>query len=495
MDHYYFNKSRETNAPTDLVALHDFLFLFACFCFFFLQKRDARNHPADRRSRTASQGSLSPYYDRERFDDVDDNGYEHSRGGNYYARHGHDDYDIGNSDDHYYRHQYSRSEDGSVEAGRRHREGSDNDDGDLDEFGRRNRKPEKKSRREWPPCFDTAGSAFVFDARSGMFYEAESDFFYDPKTKLYFGNKKSTYYSYAGKDEKPPFKEVQKVTLPSAADSIGQPGVEPEALLGDSHKRNSSLGGGKPAISIKLKTKKLSKKAKDKSKGKGENGNNEDQPLPLPTSNILQKQHQADINKWSELQVGKKEETSNLGEAASSSQPVGVTSQKQEKVAKTAKGAFVCLLCRRKFATLEKLRYHERASALHKENLAKKEAAKGNAAAKASVAKESTAYVDRAQQRRILHGPGAEPMCALLPTAELSLDNSVKATAPQKTEVRPQDSLGETNIGNQLLQKQGWKTGQSLGRQEREGGQQQPHDSIKKQWERIESLAATNGGR
>ena len=60
---------------------------------------------------------------------------------------------------------------------------------------------------DWPPCFDEDGSAFVFDARSGMFFEARSEFFYDPKSKMYYCNRKKMYYRYDDTKE-PPFVEV-----------------------------------------------------------------------------------------------------------------------------------------------------------------------------------------------------------------------------------------------------------------------------------------------
>jgi hypothetical protein len=48
--------------------------------------------------------------------------------------------------------------------------GISSNEAERDEFGRVKSKQPKKIR--WPPCFESHGSAFVLDTRSGMFYEA-----------------------------------------------------------------------------------------------------------------------------------------------------------------------------------------------------------------------------------------------------------------------------------------------------------------------------------
>jgi len=45
----------------------------------------------------------------------------------------------------------------------------------------------KKKKSPFPPTFEEAGAAYVFDAASGYFYEASSGWYYEPKTKLYYG--------------------------------------------------------------------------------------------------------------------------------------------------------------------------------------------------------------------------------------------------------------------------------------------------------------------
>jgi hypothetical protein len=52
--------------------------------------------------------------------------------------------------------------------------------------------------------------------------------------------------------------------------------------------------------------------------------------------------------------------------------------------------------------------------------------------------------------------------------------------------VDPQETLGESNVGNKMLQKLGWKSGTNLGRN---AGGESTGEALKKDWERIEQLA------
>lgn len=236
--------------------------------------------------------------------------------------------------------------------------------------------PPKRTRRVWPLHFETNGSAYTLDAKSGRFHDEESDFYYDPKLKLYFG--KSAYYRYNA-DLKPPFEQVDHT------DDVQPQVIQPE-------KKQA------PIINIKLKTKSLKRKE--------------------PPSK-QQKEHAADMEKWS---------------------------GRQEEMRKA-----ICWLCRRKFKSEEKLRYHEKESQMHRDNLAKK----GN-------------YKDRAEERKAMHGP-EETVAAVAPVV-----------APMVEPAKPEaESLGESNVGRQMLEKLGWKG-------EPENGQQK---QLKKDWERIETAA------
>lgn len=281
----------------------------------------------------------------------------------------------------------------------------------LDEFGRKlvDVEKNKPKAKEWPPCFDDFGSQFTFDTRSGMFYEAESDFFYDAKTKLYYGNRSKLYYRY-DTSITPPFRQVEASEVTAAQSEV--------ANVASS--RPSSGESKRSSISINITTKPKKKKAKVESE-----------------QSRMKKEQEDDLKKWSDRQVEKKIE---------------------RKVRRTAKGEPICDLCKRKFATMEKLEYHERVSQLHKDNLLKKKQSVEAAA------KEKMKYVDRAEQRRNLHGDDVVP------------DRELPPVEPTKTD----PSLGESNIGHQMLTKMsGGKGVPKTEQQER----------LSKDWDRIESMS------
>jgi hypothetical protein len=121
-----------------------------------------------------------------------------------------------------------------------------NEDEDVDEFGRRRPAP-GPTTPQWPPSFETNGSDYVLDNRSGMFYEARSDFFYDPTTKLYYSQKRQAYFRHRrNKEGKSAFDKVEQTIEASDASKVQETDQKMKV----------------PAISINLKTKALPKKAK-----------------------------------------------------------------------------------------------------------------------------------------------------------------------------------------------------------------------------------------
>lgn len=200
---------------------------------------------------------------------------------------------------------------------------------------------------------------------------------------------------------------------------------------------------------------------------------------------LPRKKHAKDMTKWSERQEERRD-------GAAPAAP---------RVRTTAAGQPICALCRRKFASLEKLRQHERLSALHKENLAKKAAARE--AAEAAAAAAAADYRDRSKERRHMYQdsahvePGASHAEALLARG---LDEAAADVATPAAVVRPEETLNAANVGNRLLHKLGWKSGVALGRGGTPGaatlaGNEEVASNLKSDWERIESLAQRGGGR
>mmetsp|Transcript_16004 Transcript_16004/g.34851 ORF Transcript_16004/g.34851 Transcript_16004/m.34851 type:complete len:374 (-) Transcript_16004:195-1316(-) len=373
-----------------------------------------------------------------------------------------------------------------------------------------------------------------------MFYEPFSDFFYDPKTKFYYSNAKKRYFRYdLEKGEFQPIGEEGKrgvegggqvaqqqgtgggqggdvmiaPKVVTAAEEDAVAGVIPPQPASESKPEKVEL---KPKIAISLKTalprkdsggikslnevtamekaKLMEKTIQRKESSLSAGGNSSvgiNDPAALSQSH---KEHNKDMDKWSErVKEMRDEENVTCDEAPPSS----------NKVRTTASGQPICVLCRRKFANLEKMRQHERLSALHKENLAKKAAAD---AAKKKQRESSETYRDRSKERRLMYGGSlaANPDSSSSHAEALlahALNNPSSDAGAAET-VRPEETLNDANVGNKLLQKLGWKSGETLGRSDgnqNDGGAAAGDNGVvsnlKSDWERIESLAQRGGRR
>jgi OCRE domain len=376
----------------------------------------------------------------------------------------------------------------------------------FDEFGRSLKLKEPrpfKKKREWPPSFDEEGSAFVFDSRCAMFYESESDFFYDPKSKLYYGNKQGLYFRY--KPESKSFEPVSEIASQGSA-------VDLEPILASSTSGGAGGRTEKKSISISIKTKVLKKHENpDTSTAKISPAEGVEEPV--------QKKHAMDIEKWTartqELKASDKvAPVANISTAtttATANQPPAAAAAivpSDDAVPRTPKGEPICLLCRRKFPTLEKLKYHVDVSQLHKDNLAKQTSRSESDDGPPTVLSDyqplapqsvapptlvepvvSTEYVDRAQQRRNLYGPEL----GTLPVAALAL-----APAPPSLTDADHDPLGASSVGHQMLQKLGWTGGTALlagskgSRSEAEQRrQEQMHANLQREWDRSSAPASS----
>lgn len=120
-----------------------------------------------------------------------------------------------------------------------------------------------------------------------------------------------------------------------------------------------------------------------------------------------------------------------------------------------------CLLCKRAFQSLDILNKHIKMSNLHKENLQKlnlntqNESSSGN----------GMSYRDRAKERRQKYGE-VDP-----PPPNRSRERFEKEMKKQTAHMQKQASsnlahvpIDQSNVGNRLLQKMGWKDGQGLGK-------------------------------
>jgi len=381
--------------------------------------------------------------------------------------------------------------------------------------------PSKKKHKEgvrWPPPFEASDVCYIFDPRSGLFYEGETDFFYDPKTKLYYGNKQKKYFELVP-GEKPLYREVSQRKHTTSQETSVLVGTEKnDGSIGDQCQNDytkfsepieadDTNKNEKKKIAICLKTKPgtfISKIALPTAPAQPldivRNIDNSTKTNPIESSH--NKKHKKDMEKW--LQRDKKIEDDNEDPAmarlnceSSTIQVNPLTSSKDictnatmtSKVVGTIKGKPVCLLCKRKFETIEKLKQHIQLSALHKQNLEKKrkleELEKGQAAG----------YRDRARERRGLYGSDYSTGTNISEDQNIVNGPSLtKARSVAATEtVNPDQCLGDTNVGNKLLQKLGWNGG-LLGRDSNRNGdgnssQRNVSEKLKQDWKRIESMA------
>lgn len=279
----------------------------------------------------------------------------------------------------------------------------------------------------------------------------------------------------------------------------------------------------KPKIAIKFKTKKVKSSASTLAAQKCDS-------LQQPVTNTVSKAKQqqiANIGKWHEKQAELKDSLPKAAGAESSQEPPSQMQSQPQKVRTTAKGEPICMICRKKFPTLAKLRLHEKASELHKKNmiaLQEKRKKKLVAAVAAGGTKRklddattgatpdpsanaAPVYTDRAEKRRQLHGTD---VCAPAQGSLLQLQSQIEAPRPEPLILTDPgtDLLDENNVGHKMLQKMGYKADphqQTQQQQDSTGGrsgdgnsENKPktvNDHLRKEWDRIEAMAQKSAPR
>nr|CAB3265482.1 RNA-binding protein 5-like [Phallusia mammillata] len=131
----------------------------------------------------------------------------------------------------------------------------------------------------------------------------------------------------------------------------------------------------------------------------------------------------------------------------------------EEKLIDWAKLA--CLLCRRGFASKEMLIKHKEISDLHKQNLEQRRKSRMGTLTKTKMmappvdsGETQIKYRDRAAERRKNFGITEPPM----------RNRDRRREAPVPFEQPTKHGLDDTNLGNQMLQRMGWKSGSGLGK-------------------------------
>jgi len=338
-------------------------------------------------------------------------------------------------------------------------------------------------RPKFPVPFELEPEEYVLDPITGYFYENRRHFYHCPKSKLYYHIESKRYFNFDREEDaymdvdfdygtaKMKFDFGEKDTVLDSDDLVVQ-ALQGTKKVNDTNSKNK--------ISITIKQPLLSKKSSSKKKNSHKSSNKQEDVIVDRAKDAVdlverrQKAHQDDIEKWTQRV---KESIELERTPLSVDAPVDHV---EEKVSRTKSGKPVCMLCRRKFINMEKLEQHQLHSQLHKFNLGK--------AARASAGKHK-AYQDRAYNRRVLYESQAlDPILDVTEVEQLMAPNLEEARKVLIMEsVRPEDNLGDSNIGNKMLQKLGWDGG-SLGRKGSSDGDR-GSEALKNEWKRIEALA------
>jgi hypothetical protein len=341
-------------------------------------------------------------------------------------------------------------------------------------------------RPRFPAPFELSQIDYVLDPTTGYFYEEFSDFLHDPKSKLYFHHGSRRYYSFDLDDDR--YIDVEedygklKMKMSDERENEVDTGNDliVQALQGS---QKTEPAGGKQKISIMIKHKpKKGRKGEKKANGiksKKEVITSEAKIQEQILKSQKEKVHNNDMEKWSkrnkELDAVETLDSKKLRFIHAYGKPISC------KVKKTKSGKPVCLLCKRKFESVPQLELHVLKSALHKYHYDRLTA-------------NETEYVDRAQNRRSMY----ETDMQTIPLMDKAEVNEIMAPSLEKSrdivsthDVTPEDTLGNSNIGNKMLQILGWKEGHSLGKMSAVGSGSSKH--LKKDWEKIESMAARKG--
>lgn len=355
----------------------------------------------------------------------------------------------------------------------------------------------------FPPPFETYGTAYIFQPRSGYFLEPRSDFYYCPKARLYYHARDGVYYSHAQgifrRYEVPlPTEPYVNQSVPVGAENTAASAADSgegaqkrmenasnDSTAADSHESSAPATVVPTKLSMTLSTNKSKL-----NKGGAANGT---VTLVSGGKKALQ-----DIAKWGAVQRAQEEEEEarELAAAKKAKGDADEEEKKKQKLAQsqqpssapsvtispasvglaavpsattsspatnsasaqtsssastgksssaTSASTHVCLLCRRQFTSADMLARHERESKLHAENLAKQQLEQQQ---QSQI--QQPQYRDRATERRELFGSSADhlrpvsaPVHSNLPPLPLASSSALEATSVSATS-------GTLNVGDAM---------------------------------------------
>lgn len=351
-------------------------------------------------------------------------------------------------------------------------------------------------------------SLYQYDDKSGFFYDPITGLYYDPNSLYYYNNETCEYMYWNAEHstytlaEQTDTAQSSTVTAdPAAADG----GQEEQRKDGQKSKSTTAAPHDKVKVAKKI-VKDMEKWAKQLNQKKDMFNVPqmatpvEEPPTPAPSSSGAVQGRSGNLRSTGYADVGfaileNKERTVEPSKPSASHLRPETSSHRannqimstfesdsdtehasaSKSVTENSYVAFdklTCLLCKRAFPSADVLQKHLRMSQLHKENLIKYNLSKcgasesAAAAAAAAAAAEAAAYRDRAKERRQKYGESDPPPVnkSRERWAKEIVKQSVALQQSQESKTVAAMPIGESNVGNRLLQKMGWSEGQGLGR-------------------------------
>lgn len=319
----------------------------------------------------------------------------------------------------------------------------------------------EEPKKMWPLPFETAGGSYVYVSEYGLYWEPESLFYYDAHTKVYYNSFSGAYYRCVnpGSSGAAAF-QVLAAPVPvddevyNEATAVKTPPSSKQALS-LSLKKDKKKGAG---ISFAIKTSAFTppvppSENSSKTKATGI-------PALAASTSVasigMKRKSADDIAKWSQRQ--RESKLQNVGDSSTvtfkqlttgPAQSAPATSHAVSSVidalTNVPQEVPICLLCRRKFGSLEMLHKHEKLSKLHLTNLAKAKENKQHVAAQYREHEKEMERNSKKQQKE-------------------DAQSTVAATSASKMNSEPPASSLESGIGGKLLKMMGWKSGNGLGK-------------------------------
>jgi len=295
-------------------------------------------------------------------------------------------------------------------------------------------------------------STYQYDDTSGYYYDKVSTLYYDATSQYYFNSKNNKFCYWDAEHQ---------TFLPA-----------PEGDSSDKSKEVKEKDKSKSAKKIqrdmeKWARKQESKKEKEQNKvsasvgqeqnvGGGGRKNTEDIAFSILQCKDRETREGSQASLPSLVGYGSEEEEP----VAAQPEEVQLQGVSAAELALADWDKLACLLCARQFQTREKLQKHNTMSDLHNKNL--EEWRNRNGGNRTSQDRENELqYRDRAKERRNKFGDDDKPANKFKEKYMRAMAD-VAATGGAGAAEAPK--LDESNVGNRMLQKMGWKDGLGLGK-------------------------------